>query len=118
MSTRKDTRTYEDRKEYLKLAVTKRRRVLKLKAIELMGSKCMVCGYDKHQGVLEFHHVNAATKSFGISTGGFSRSWTSIYAELQKCILVCANCHREIELGLHQKEAVIALHTQTAKLFT
>lgn len=116
MFTRKDTRTYEDRKEYLKQAVTKRRRVLKLKAIETMGSMCMICGYDKHPGVLEFHHVDAATKSFGISSGGFSRSWASIHAELQKCILVCANCHREVELGLHKKETVVTLHSKTARL--
>lgn len=116
-TTRKETRTYKDRKEYLKLAVAKRRRVLKLRAIQLMGGRCMICQYDRHQGVLEFHHVDASTKSFGISAGGFSRSWASIREELKKCILVCANCHREVELGLHRKEAVIALHTKTAKLF-
>lgn len=118
MTTRKDKRTYADRKDYLKVAVSNRRRALKLKAIEVMGGRCMICGYDKHQGVLEFHHVDAATKSFGISGGGFSRSWISMYEELKKCILVCANCRREVELGLHKKEAVIALHTKTAELLT
>lgn len=70
----------------------------------------MVCGYSKHDAVLEFHHVHAETKSFGVSSGGFSRSWLAIRAELQKCVLVCANCHREIEAGLIQKEAVVRLH--------
>lgn len=96
----REKRTYADRREYLIEAVTKRRRVLKKKAVELMGGCCTVCGYDKHQGVLDFHHVDPSTKSFAISGGGFSRSWASIEAELQKCVLVCANCHREIELGL------------------
>jgi len=67
------------------------------------GGKCMICGYDKNPGVLDFHHVDPSTKSFGISSGGFSRSWKSIEDEIRKCILVCANCHREIELGLHHR---------------
>lgn len=81
MSTeRKELRTYSDSSEYLKKAVTKRRRVLKLRAIEALGGKCVLCGYTSHPGVLDFHHVDASLKSFGISTGGFSRSWASIEA--------------------------------------
>ena len=105
-----DTREYKDRAEYLKKAVAERRRALKFRAVELMGGACMVCSYNRHVGVLEFHHVHAEAKSFGISSGGFSRSWQSIYEELQKCVLVCANCHREIEMGIIQKEAVERLH--------
>lgn len=116
MSTRKDTRTYADRREYLKTAVAKRRRTLKLKAIESPGAACCLCGYSKHQGVLDFHHIDPTTKSFGISAGGFSRSWTSIETELKKCILVCANCHREIELGLHKKEVVEQLYRRLHNL--
>lgn len=111
MQKRIDTRVYTDRAEYLKRAVTERRRVLKIRAVELMGGACMLCAYDKHVGILEFHHVHAETKSFGVSSGDFSRSWQNIYDELQKCVLVCANCHREIEMGLIQKEAVVQLHT-------
>lgn len=97
---KQEKRQYSDRREYLKLAVTKRRRVLKLRAVNKLGGKCKLCGYNKHPGVLDFHHIDPSTKSFGISSGGFSRSWTRIEAELRKCVLVCANCHREIELGL------------------
>lgn len=113
MYTRRiDTRTYQDRKEYLKAAVTKRRRTLKLRAIGIMGGNCVLCGYDKHPGILEFHHVDPITKSFGVSNGGFSRSWQSIYDEIQKCILVCANCHREIELGMHDVQVIKKLHLE------
>ena len=63
-----------------------------------------MCGYDKHPGVLDFHHIDPSTKSFGVSSGGFSRSWTSIETEIKKCILVCANCHREIELGIYDMD--------------
>lgn len=101
MSTkRKDTRVYADRSDYLKKAVATRRRKLKIKAIETMGGACMICGYNKHPSILDFHHIDPKTKAFGISSGGFSRSWVSIENEIKKCILVCANCHREIEAGL------------------
>ena len=100
MSTGKDSRTYADRREYLIKAVSARRRKFKEKAVALAGGRCQICGYAKHQGVLEFHHVDPATKSFGISGGGYSRSWSKIREEMRKCILVCANCHREIELGI------------------
>lgn len=117
MSTKRvEKRTYRDRAEYLKMAVTKRRRVLKLRAIASMGGSCVFCGYDKHPGVLDFHHVDPLLKSFAISAGGFSRSWASIEAELKKCILVCANCHREIEHGLHEKEVVDQLYRQLHSL--
>jgi hypothetical protein len=106
MAKRKDTRKYSDRAVYLKGAVVARRRVLKQRAAEVFGGACMICGYHKHQGVLEFHHLDATTKSFSISGGGFSRSWAKLRSELLKCILVCANCHREIELGLHDSETV------------
>jgi hypothetical protein len=109
MAKRIDTRKYSDRAEYLKEAVVLRRRALKKRAIELMGGACLLCGYDKHPGVLEFHHLDATTKSFSISGGGFSRSWESLTIELRKCILVCANCHREVELGLHDLAHINAL---------
>ena len=111
MQQKIDTRKYADRADYLKKAVAERRRTLKNRAVELMGGSCMLCSYDKHVGVLEFHHVHAETKSFGVSSGGFSRSWQSINEELQKCVLVCANCHREIEMGLIPKQTVVQLHT-------
>ena len=98
--TRIERRTYADRREYLIKAVAKRRRALKQKAIDYKGGKCVCCGYDKHAGVLDFHHVNPAEKEFSIGARGYTRSWEKIKQELHKCILVCANCHREIELGV------------------
>lgn len=99
MST-KDKRTYADRRDYLIKAVAKRRKDLREKAVKALGGKCQICGYDNHISVLDFHHIDPKTKLFGISSGGFSRSWANVEAEIKKCILVCANCHREIELGL------------------
>lgn len=92
----KETRTYKQRAEYLKEAVKKRRKELRVKAIIKMGGKCSICGYDKCFDALEFHHINPENKSFNISVRGLTRSWENIEAEISKCILICANCHREI----------------------
>lgn len=79
---------------------TLRRRKLKAKAISFKGGKCLLCGYDRCNAALEFHHLDKTAKGFGLSKGGRIRSWESIMKELDKCILVCSNCHRELETGL------------------
>jgi len=76
--------------------VTKRRDQLKQKAVEYKGSKCEKCDYDKCIAALEFHHIEPEHKDFGISANGHTRSWEKIKEELDKCILVCCRCHREI----------------------
>ena len=91
-----EKRKYADRASYLKQAVSKRRKLLRLKAIEYKGGKCIFCGYCKYEGALDFHHVNSDSKNFGLSEKGITRSWDKIQKELDKCILVCANCHREL----------------------
>ena len=96
MAQKKDKRKYADRKEYLIKAVCKRRKELRLKAIAYKGGRCQICGYDRCIEALEFHHLNGSKKEFGISYKGITRSWEKIKNELDKCILVCANCHREI----------------------
>jgi len=98
----KDKRTYTDRAEYLKSAVSKRRKKLKEMAIEYGGGKCVICGYKTCVRALSFHHKDSQKKDFGLSARGFTRSWTKIQTELDKCILVCANCHMEIHDGITQ----------------
>ena len=98
----KDKRTYADRREELILAVAKRRRKIKEMSIAYKGGKCQICGYSKYGGALDLHHVNPDTKEFGIADKGYTRSWERIQKELDKCILVCANCHREVEGGIKQ----------------
>lgn len=96
----KDKRTYKDRKEYLLKAVAARRKKLKQMAIDYKGGKCQVCGYNKCTGALEFHHPDPNKKDFGMSDGGWTRAWEKIKTEIEKCMLVCANCHREIHAGI------------------
>lgn len=105
----KENRKYKDRASYMVAAVSKRRKRLKEMAIKLKGSKCNFCGYSRCVGALEFHHINEGTKNFDLSTRGLTRSWDKIREELKKCILVCANCHREIHSGLLQLPKVTSV---------
>lgn len=77
-------------------AVQKRRDKIKQMALYYKGGKCEKCGYNKCISALEFHHLDSNEKDFSISSKGYTRSWESVKAELDKCILVCSNCHREI----------------------
>ena len=81
-------------------AVQRRREKLKLLAVEYKGGKCEVCGYKKGVNALEFHHIEKKKKEFGVGENGYTRSIEAIKKELDKCILVCSNCHREIHAGL------------------
>lgn len=81
-------------------SVQKRREKVKQLAIEYKGGKCQCCGYNKYQGALEFHHLDSKEKHFGISENGYTRSFEEVKKELDKCILVCSNCHKEIHAGL------------------
>lgn len=95
-------RTYADRAEYIIQAVSKRRKKLKEMAIEYGGGKCQICGYSKCSRALNFHHKDPDQKDFGLSARGLTRSWEKIKAELEKCILVCSNCHMELHEGKAQ----------------
>lgn len=61
---------------------------------------CTLCGYDKCNAALEFHHLDRTIKTFCASTKGVIRSWDSMKHELDKCVPICANCHREVEAGV------------------
>jgi len=84
------------RKARVAEAVQTRRKKVKELAIEYKGGSCQKCGYNKCNAALEFHHLDPSEKDFSISASGNTRGWELIKKELDKCILVCANCHREI----------------------
>ena len=96
-----ETRTYAERKakdpEWAKkmserTSATRRKNVAILK--EEAGNCCSRCGYDKCLAALEFHHTDPTVKEGGII--GSTASLAKQRAEAEKCILVCANCHREL----------------------
>jgi predicted HNH restriction endonuclease len=88
-------------------AVRKRRKKIRQLAIEYKGGKCQKCGYDKCLEAMEFHHLDSSVKDFGISHKGYTRGWQRVKQELDKCMMLCANCHREIhsELQLSRETA-------------
>lgn len=75
--------------------VNHRRFDLKKKCVEYKGGKCERCDYNKSQRALSFHHKDESQKDFGIS-GKHCYTWERVKNELDKCIMVCANCHMEI----------------------
>ena len=77
-------------------SVTSRRKALKKMAIDYKGGKCSCCGYDKCIGALEFHHLDPTQKDFHLGGKYQTASWDKIRKELDKCVLLCANCHREV----------------------
>lgn len=80
--------------------VKKWRRDTKSRIIMIMGGCCQICSYSKTQTALELHHIDPSKKelSFG-SIRANPRKWDKIFDELLKCILLCANCHREVHDG-------------------
>lgn len=81
-------------------AVARRRRRVKRILVEEAGGGCLICGYDRVPGALQFHHVDPATKRFTVSSNGYTISIASAREEAAKCVLLCANCHAEVEAGI------------------
>lgn len=75
------------------------RKRLKLRMVEAFGSKCGVCSYNKCVHALEFHHLDPSQKEFGFAKR-WSRAWAKLVVELQKCVLLCSNCHKEYHAGI------------------
>jgi hypothetical protein len=97
-----EKRTYKERREYLIKAVKARREKVRLMAVAYKGGLCQVCGYNVCTEALEFHRLDPTQKDFGISNKGYTRSWEKVKDELDKCALLCANCHREVHAGVLQ----------------
>lgn len=79
--------------------VSARRREIKRLLVEEAGGRCVLCGYDKHQEALQFHHLDPKQKLFHLGQGGLCRSLAKCRLEASKCMLLCANCHAEVEAG-------------------
>jgi len=88
-----------NKKERIYHCLVKRRKEHKMKIVKICGNKCCICGYDKCYEALEFHHVNE--KDFTIANALMTYPWHQILKEVEKTILVCANCHREIHNGFY-----------------
>jgi NAD-dependent dihydropyrimidine dehydrogenase PreA subunit len=85
------------------------RRLIKKKAVHCKGNKCECCGNTYPYMVYDFHHINPSEKDFSLGDKVSTVKWDLVQKEIDKCILVCANCHRMIHSGdiqLEQQEMV------------
>lgn len=78
---------------------------IKLQIVEEMGGCCSICGYNKNLSALEFHHLDMTQKDFTISNST-TTNIEKIREEISKCILVCANCHRELHYPQNNLEEI------------
>ena len=81
-------------------SVVERRRKVKEILVAEAGGSCVICGYAKSPGALHFHHLDPSEKAFSLSRQGMTMSLDSARAEATKCVLLCANCHVEVEAGI------------------
>ena len=91
---------YQKNKDRIKGAMEARATRYKRMAVDLLGGKCQVCGYNKCLRALDFHHKDPKEKEVTVSTVMHRRSWERIYKEVKKCTLLCCRCHREVHAGL------------------
>jgi transposase-like protein len=85
--------------------VAERRRRVKQTLVAEAGGRCSACGYAECLAALQFHHVDPAQKSFALSLNGVARNLSLLRKEAKKCILLCANCHAEVENGYRALES-------------
>jgi len=82
-------------------AVSRKRKQIKKDLVEYKGGKCENCGYDKCVAAMDFHHKNREEKDFAVSSRGRTHSWKKLIEEVDKCSLLCANCHRELHENIN-----------------
>ena len=79
---------------------------LKKRAVKYKGGKCIVCGYIRCIAALQFHHIDDFLKEIDISS---CSTWKQAEHELNKCVLLCANCHVEVHQGMIDIELLLEL---------
>ena len=107
---RKISRKYyhDNREKHLKEVAIRKRKVIKnnqLKLLEILkNNSCFICGFDNHLA-LEFDHIKGNKfKEIGRIK---EYSWKTIQKELDKCQILCANCHR---IKTHKEQNTYRVH--------
>jgi transposase len=80
-------------------AVSRRRRRVKETLVREAGGCCRICGYDRNMRALHFHHLDPSTKRHEINAKGVAIALDKLRVEARKCVLLCSNCHAEVEDG-------------------
>ena len=99
------SRKERDAKKYKKWQ-KKARKERKKKLVEMFGGSCPFCKYDKCYKSFDFHHLDPSKKDMSVSRCGMLTKWNTIIKEVKKCIMICANCHREYHAGLISDEKI------------
>jgi 5-methylcytosine-specific restriction endonuclease McrA len=81
-------------------AVNARRRRVKAALVAEAGGACLLCGYDRCLAALHFHHLDPTQKAFTLAHTGVALSMARARTEAAKCVLLCSNCHAEVEAGM------------------
>lgn len=89
--------------------------VTKIEVLKYKGNSCLICGYNKYSGALDLHHRFPEKKSPRRKKGHGGWHLQRDIEELNLCILVCSNCHREIHAGLHDDRLDVLLALQKKK---
>ena len=87
-------------------SITKFYQVRKQRIVYVMGGQCALCGYNKNIQALEMHHIDPQEKDFTFSDTKKYHTWEELSIEMQKCVLLCANCHREIHYPLDEENPI------------
>jgi hypothetical protein len=80
--------------------IVRHRRKVKEMLVAEAGGCCALCGYRRYLGALEFHHRDPRLKRFHVSGAGVTLSLAEVRTEAEKCVLLCSNCHAEVEGGV------------------
>lgn len=98
-------------RECVRIVTKTRQRRIKQQMIDYKGGKCEICGYCKSTAAMDFHHKDPSKKDFTIAAAKNVSMSAKIKEELDKCMLLCANCHREIHSNIEfiEKEADVTL---------
>ena len=101
--------------EVEKIKILSYRQKTKLKSLDYKGNKCELCGYNACKESLAFHHLNPKEKEFNLSR--VSKKWETIKKELDKCILLCHNCHSEVHYLENEKNKnkIVSLSSKQAQ---
>jgi hypothetical protein len=91
---------------------------MKAQLVEEAGGRCCICGYDRYVGALEFHHLDPGQKRHDVSKYGVTLSLAAARDEASKCVLLCSNCHAEVERGVSTLPATVAPTSESPDLHT
>lgn len=92
---RPDGRPYAYCKPCSNKQVIDRQKSLKCQVVQYLGGSCIICGYNKYYGALELHHLDPSKKDTTLSLKK-TVSFSTMKSEVDKCVLLCSNCHSEV----------------------